>query len=469
MKEHFGFAGFRVGQREVLESIWAGQSVLALMPTGNGKSLCFQFPAKVREGLVLVVSPLIALMQDQVIKAKQFGVDAVFINSSLSREERELRMQQLKSGRYSLLFVTPERFRQEEFWQSIAGRQVQLFAVDEAHCISQWGHDFRPDYAKLGEIRKRLGDPPTVALTATATPQVQQDILKSLRLEGAPILHSGIERPNLRLSVEDVYGLDEKIRAIVGLHFQNPGPCIVYVSLIQTLKKIESELNKLNITPLVYHGDLPSSVRSQNLKKFILAESPLMLATPAFGLGIDKADVRVVIHAETPGSLEAYFQEVGRAGRDGKESRCVLLYDPDDVSIQMEFLKWSHPEENYIRRIYELIRQRGRLDQDKFDFLREQLSFKNKHDYRPEAAVAILERWGCIQRDDMPFPYRAVEEPTAENFLAEDSQLLLKSQNTKLLEMVQFAQMQEGCRLQRIYTYFGHPTEEPCGVCDLCS
>lgn len=469
LKANFPFTSFRGEQETILRKVWANESSLALMPTGMGKSLCFLFPAKIRDGLVVVISPLIALMQDQVSKAQELGISATFLSSTLGRDEREARQRRLAQGAYKLIYVTPERFRKAEFLEAIRGRSIQLLAVDEAHCISQWGHDFRPDYSRVGEFRALLGNPPTLALTATATPEVQKDILTKLNLEGAEIISAGIERPNLSLNVHDVYGLDEKIRAIVGLRYQQEGAAIVYCSLIQTLRKVSSALTRLGMEHLVYHGDLSPQDRKRNLKRFQADAAPLMLATPAFGLGIDKANVRTLIHVETPNALESYFQEVGRAGRDGQESSCHLLYDQDDVSIQMEFLKWSHPDPEFIRKVYQLIEEkRLQVDQGGFDFLREQMNFKNRRDFRAEAAVSILERWGCLEKSEDPFPFACVHAPTDEQFLAENGAEILKAQNTKLLQMVQWVTQDQECRLNRIYAYFGHEHKAPCGKCDVC-
>jgi ATP-dependent DNA helicase RecQ len=321
----------------------------------------------------------------------------------------------------------------------------------------------------VGEFRRILGNPPTLALTATATPEVQKDILNKLFIPEAETISGGIERPNLGLRVHDVYGMDEKIRIIVGLRHQQEGAAIIYCSLIQTLKKISSSLHRLGMKHLVYHGDLTPVERKRNQKSFITEEAPLMIATPAFGLGIDKENVRLLVHAETPSSLESYFQEVGRAGRDGRDSQCHLLYDQEDVSIQMEFLKWSHPEPDFIRKVYQLIEEkRPQVDQGGFDFLREQMNFRNRRDFRAEAAVSILERWGCLQKSEEPFPFSCVHEPTNEQFTAENGVEILKAQNTKLLRMVQWATQDSECRLNRIYHYFGHQYEVPCGKCDIC-
>lgn len=470
LTENFPYKQFRGEQESILQRVMAGEDTLAMMPTGMGKSLCFQFPAKVQNKLVLVISPLIALMEDQVQKALKLGISASYLSSTVSREEKESRQRRLGEGGYQLFYVTPERFRKPEFLEAIQKREIFCLAVDEAHCISQWGHDFRPDYSRLGEFRRLLGNPPVLALTATATPAVQTDIMKQLDMESSgKIVFGGLERPNLQLNVHDVYGLDEKVRSIVGLRHQVGGAAIVYCSLIQTLKKVSGELSRLGVDHLVYHGDLPPQDRKRNLKRFTSEENPLMVATPAFGLGIDKENVRLLVHVEIPGSVESYYQEVGRAGRDGVASECHLLYDQDDVSIQMEFLKWSHPEPEFISQVYQLIaKNRGPLDQEGFDYLRGQMSFKNRRDFRVESAVRILERWDCLEAADLPFPYMAIREPTAEMFAAENSPLLLKNQNQKLYDMVRYATREDACRLVQVYEYFGYEGAAKCRHCDIC-
>lgn len=441
------------------------------MPTGSGKSLLYQWFAKTQSELVLVVSPLIALMQDQTEKARALGIAATFINSSIGKDERERRQAELAAGGTRLLFVTPERFRKPEFRRALAARRVGIFVVDEAHCVSMWGHDFRPDYSRLGEFRRELGDPLTLALTATATPEVQKDIVKSLGLEGRmTVVESALERPNLSLNVRDAMGDEDKIKILEGLLENRPkGAAIVYFSLIQTLRDFSRGLAKAGVRFLTYHGDLPADQRRQNLSRFMKEEAPLMLATPAFGLGIDRADVRLLAHMELPGSLEAYFQEVGRAGRDGKPAETWLVYDEEeDTSIQMEFLKWGNPEADFLRRLYTLIEtRRGEVDQGGFDFLREQMSFKNKRDFRVEAGVNILERWGCLEKTADPFPWRAVEPPTDERVREEKMPERLKNLNLKLLQMLRWAKDDETCRMQRVLAYFGHGSE-PCGICDVC-
>lgn len=471
LHQHFPYPDFRPGQEDVLAKLRSGQSVLGLMPTGSGKSLLYQFYAKTSSDLVLVVSPLIALMQDQAAKAQALGIETGFVNASVDKAERERRQKRLAEGGYQLFFVTPERFRRPGFFEALTQRKLALFAVDEAHCVSLWGHDFRPDYSKLGEIRARLGNPLTLAVTATATPEVQKDILQSLGLANSAVtISTGLERPELALTVCEAYGIEEKTEALVEILRARQGTTLVYFTLIETLRQVSRRLEKEKVRHDTYHGDLPQDLRRKNLKRFMQDESPLMLATPAFGLGIDRPDVRTLVHMELPGSLEAYFQEVGRAGRDGKRAQGILLFDEDqDVAIQMEFLKWSHPEESFLRTLWSLLEQRkAEVDQGGFDFLREQMSFKNRRDFRVEAGVNILERRGCVERSEDPFPFRAVVEPTPEMGLLEKTPERLKNMNMKLLQVLRWAKGTDECRMRRIYEYFGQQDVKDCGICDVC-
>jgi ATP-dependent DNA helicase RecQ len=327
LKIHFGFSEFRSSQKEIIETILNKKHVLTIMPTGTGKSILYQLPALMLEQMTLVISPLIALMKDQVDGLIEKNIDATFINSTLTKKEREQRYQNVAEGKYKILFVTPERFRKKEFVEIIQKRKISLLAVDEAHCISEWGHDFRPDYTRIAEFRSLLNNPTTIALTATATPDVQKDIIGQLGLEAEQVnvFNEGIGRPNLHLSVRDLWGEDEKLSAIQEIVEQNPGSGIIYFSLIKDLESMSNLLVRKGKKHLVYHGALENSRRKQVQDKFMRGKNQLVLATNAFGMGIDKEDIRFVLHAQIPGSLESYYQEIGRAGRDGKKSECVLL------------------------------------------------------------------------------------------------------------------------------------------------
>lgn len=474
----FGLPDFRPFQAEALSVVLEKRDLLLLLPTGGGKSLVYQYVAGLREGLVLVVSPLIALMDDQVLKTEKLGLRGRQLHSGLDRPTREARLKEVAEDQVDILFVTPERFRKTEFREVLSGLvargRLRLMAVDEAHCISQWGHDFRPDYSRLGEIRAFLGNPPTLALTATATVNVQNDVLKSLNMEDATVLRAPMHRPNLGLFVHDVYGWDEKIRGIVGLRHQalaggGGGSVVVYTALVNSLYKVKRELERLGLAPLLYHGQMNPGQRRKSLRDFMAGDDAIMLATPAFGLGIDKPNIRAVIHAETPGSIESYFQEVGRAGRDGLPAAGHLLRDPDDLSIQEEFVKWANPEEPVIEQVYRLIEKRDPdLDRRGFDYLREMINYHNKRDYRAEAAVAMLERWGCLTAaSDLRFPFVAAGEPGQPEFASMKTDTRRRVGAQKLYQLAQLLETKSGCRQQDVLAYFGE-TIGPCGICDLC-
>jgi ATP-dependent DNA helicase RecQ len=464
----FGYKNFRGDQEKVIQSVLAGQNTLCLMPTGMGKSLCYQIPARVLGGLTVVISPLIALMQDQVVKAKNKGLKACDIHSLLSRSEREKRYKKLTAGEYEMIFVAPERFRKPEFLDAISGQKIRLLAIDEAHCISEWGHDFRPDYTRIAEFRKFLGNPTTLMLTATATPVVQKDIVQQAGLKWDEVqkFHSGIRRDNLSLNVLDLYGLENKASELEKLLKKAEGPTIVYFSLISTLEKVSEALK---IDHLKYHGQLPRSLR-QKMQKEFLKGGGIILATPAFGLGIDKKDIRSVIHFELPGNLESYYQEVGRAGRDDLESHCYLLYDEDDVSIQMEFIKWAHPDSEFITRVYQYIKNSPqKANGEGLDGIRENLHFKSKKDFRLETTLNLLDRWevthGDLQERNLTIVSDLPKEMVSDQKISER----LKNDQKKLLAMVQWIGTNR-CRAVEIYKYFGfEPDElERCGKCDNC-
>jgi ATP-dependent DNA helicase RecQ len=465
-----GHFPLRPAQGKALAAWAAGSNLLLVWPTGSGKSLCYQLPALASEGLALVISPLIALMEDQTGKARKLGWPMTCVHSAVSKEERAARLRKAANGGIRLLYVTPERFRSPEFLEMLSGVKVSMLAVDEAHCISQWGHDFRPDYSRLGEIRASLGNPQTMALTATATREVQADILKQLGIEGnAEVFWEGVERPNLYLSAEEFADDDDKLEAVAAWLREVSGPRILYFTLISTLVRVSEWLETKGFAHRTYHGDLDDRSRKRNQREFLEGGADLMLATPAFGLGVDKPDVRGVAHFEMPGSVEAYFQEVGRAGRDGKPSRCRLFYAQEDLETQMSFIETLTPDPDFVRATHRLlVAWKDRLNVSRLDDLREQLSFKNKRDYRLETALSFLDRWGVIR-----FPHRRLDKL---EFLRELEETDLNPQLwkarklsllKKLMSLVTWFRSEE-CRKVGIYAYFGWPNSERCGFCDRC-
>ncbi|MFT5991819.1 MAG: ATP-dependent DNA helicase RecQ [Flavobacteriales bacterium] len=338
---HFGFDTLRPGQRPVVDDVLGGRPTLAVMPTGSGKSLCYQLPAVMLEGLTVVVSPLISLMKDQVDGLNARGIAAGFINSSQSMDEQRAIESAARSGELKLLYVAPERFANAYFSQWISQTRIALFAVDEAHCISRWGHDFRPDYRLLGEVIPALRPERLLACTATATADVRDDILTALGVREAAVHVSGFLRDNLHLDVYFAGGDRQKeVRAveIVRDALDKDGTAIVYAS---TRKRVESTAralrSALGVEVAAYHGGMDAEDRTAAQDDFMTGGSRVAVATNAFGMGVDRSDVRAVVHFEMPRTIEGYYQEVGRAGRDGKMSRCVMLYNPNDSRVH-EFL-----------------------------------------------------------------------------------------------------------------------------------
>ncbi len=397
--QRFGLNSFRPGQMEVISQIIAGHDCLCVMPTGGGKSLCFQIPSVVRQGLTIVVSPLIALMKDQVDGLQKRGVSATLINSSLSGSEQTQRLQQMAEGKFSLVYVAPERLRNPRFLDAIRATPIQLLAIDEAHCISEWGHDFRPDYARIGQFREWLGGVQTVALTATATPRVRQDILQILQLKSPKQFIAGFARNNLHFGVIPCHSDRDKEEEIVRFLKTKPGYGIIYAA---TRKKCEDLVEKLGqelkISLGAYHAGLTIEQRKYIQEKFMKGDLQAIVATNAFGMGIDKADLRYVIHYNMPGSLEAYYQEAGRAGRDGKASQCVLLFSYQDRYIQEFFIDNGYPPASMVQSIYEYLLQ---IPEDPIEMTQQEIRENLDLSLSSEAvgtALQWISRTGVLER-----------------------------------------------------------------------
>ena len=469
LQQFYGFDSFRGPQQQICEHFLAGESALVLMATGDGKSLCYQLPAFVGSGLTIVVSPLIALMDDQVAALEKRGLPATCVHSMLTREQREQRLDAVQRGEVDLLYVTPERFRVKGFFERLADVKIARLAVDEAHCLSQWGHDFRPDYQRLGEVRARLGDPPCLALTATATPQVQQDIRAVLRLDDARLFHTGISRDNLFLSVRETLTDQDKLDRLEQVLRRTGGPAIVYCALIKDLRWLESELQRRGFWPMVYHGDLSAHERRTQQARFQERDDALMLATNAFGMGVDKADIRAIVHWQIPRTLEAYYQEVGRAGRDGRGAFCELLYREEDLVIQRNFAEWANPTAEFARELIDHMLGLGdRLHAADVDQLRQTFLHKNRHDGRVDTVLRLLRSAGCTTGEaglDLQF-VREPDDAEIAEWLPDD-----KRQNDLmgLLKMVRYA-TESKCRKTTIHAHFGFEDDFPdgCAACDVC-
>lgn len=385
LRDRFGFDSLRSLQSEIVERVMDGGDALVVMPTGSGKSLCFQLPALAMreesggEGIGLVFSPLIALMEDQVAALKAKGIRAEFVNSTVGKKERKKRYERLANGEYELFYATPERMEKPDFREALeqVPGGVNLLAVDECHCVTKWGHDLRPAYQKIGQFREELGEPITIALTATATKPVREDIRRVLGMtdEEMPLFAAPVDRPNLTLRAREVWDDKEKIDRVKAISAELGGTGIVYFTLIKDLEvmagMLKQAMPRRDIE--IYHGRLPPRERKRVYERFIEAtpeDNLLLCATNAFGMGVDKPDLRFIVHAQIPGSIEAYHQEVGRAGRDGEDSVCELLNAQEDLAIQQEFIRWQNPSPDLMMQAMSAIEARFTEDDFESDDLR---------------------------------------------------------------------------------------------------
>jgi ATP-dependent DNA helicase RecQ len=479
LHEHFGFNDFRAGQLEVIEAVLAGKNAVVVMPTGSGKSLCYQLPALMLEGATLVVSPLIALMKDQVDALRARGLPATFINSSIPLGEQHERINALRRGEFKLVYIAPERFRSQRFVEALQSLRISLFAVDEAHCISTWGHDFRPDYLRLKSAVQLLRGAQTLALTATATPYVRSDIIEQLGLVSPPTFVSGFDRPNLSIDVVHTERERQKIAHIKRLALKHEGSGIIYAATRKAVELAARELQEQGLRVVAYHAGMSDGVRVKAQDDFMAGRTQMIVATNAFGMGIDKPDIRFVAHYQMPGSIEAYYQEIGRAGRDGLPSDCLLLFNYADKNTHDFFIEGSYPDFGTVRDVHRALVQTGlKTIELSTSEIAKRADVKNE--MAVQSVLYLLERARHIERgagtDNRERGRRArtimmLDSEPATKLRVNPNDITQRAglERRKLREIIEFCYT-ELCYRGHILDYFGdrHHARQ-CGTCGNCA
>jgi ATP-dependent DNA helicase RecQ len=470
LRDIFGIEELRPGQREVIDNVLRKRDTLAIMPTGAGKSLCYQLPALQLHGNTIIVSPLISLMKDQAEKLGEAGLAAAQVNSTLSESEASQTMHRIVHGESEFIFATPERFADPDFVASLKNAGIDLFVVDEAHCISRWGHDFRPAYLSLGAAIGALGHPTVLALTATAVDDVIEDIVRQLGVADMRIVNTGVYRPNLRYRVVQSTSEDARTLAAVRLANRLEGAGIVYTATVKAAEHVYEAMRHAGADVALYHGRLPSKQREETQDRFMRGDCRVMVATNAFGMGVDKGDIRFVIHYQMPANLEAYYQESGRAGRDGEAADCILFFLAQDRRLQQYFLARRAPDSEDVEAVLTSLRrlaQRGggvalnRLRTDLPDMSLNKL----------RVALKMLVDSGQATQNDL-LEYMPSDHPVRPRELARQVRAYADrdARKRRALERMVFYAQTGFCRWKVLLEYFGEQVEwQRCGSCDNCT